>query len=87
MTCITIGAVLAKKHKILTAVAFYYLLSMVTNVIFSFLSTMALMARYNGAAVDIALMAQLTQLITRLLLAVGGYFLSIFLMKRKLNLP
>lgn len=87
MACITIGAVLAKKHKILTAVAAYYILSMVTNLVFSFLSTLALMARYNGAAVDIALMAQLTQLITRLLLAVGGYFLSIFLMKRKLNLP
>lgn len=87
MTCITIGAVLAKKHKLLTAVAAYYILSMVTNLVFSFLSTLALMASYNGAAVDIALMAQLAQLFTRLLLAVGGYFLSIFLMKRKLNLP
>lgn len=87
MTCITIGAVLAKKHKLLTAVAAYYILSMVTNLVFSFLSTLALMARYNGAAVDVALMAQLVQLFTRLLLAVGGYFLSIFLMKRKLNLP
>lgn len=79
MLAVTIGSLIAKKHKILAAVGVYYGIGMVQSVVFSLF----------------ALSATTTQDVNRLLatpgimglfLAIGGYFLMHWLISRKLNL-
>lgn len=86
MTCITIGAVLAKKHKILAAFGIYYAVNMVLSVGQSILTILVAaifwkqeLLAYNGTLV--------VTLVTQLLLAAGGCWLSIWLTEKKLNLP
>lgn len=87
MSCITIGAVAAKKHKILMAVAIYYIYSMAVSMGSSVVETMSLLSAYrsdSNAAVYITLAGQL---ILNLAVSITGYFLSTHFMKNKLNLP
>lgn len=97
MTSITLGCVLAKKHKILATIGMYYVINMVVNIISSIISivpTISLVfdsVNNTDAAVDryfiyMALTVGLT-LALQVGLAVGGYFWSTHLMKHKLNLP
>lgn len=87
MACITIGAVLAKKHKILTAIGIYYGFSMVTGFATSILSATATMMSYQSVEMmDVYLMMGM-EILLQICLGIGAYFLSVFLMKRKLNLP
>lgn len=88
MCCITIGAVLAKKHKILASFGVYYGVNFVVGIITSvasllptllFLSSESMVA-YNTATAAI-------QLVITTALTLGSYFLTIHLMKHKLNLP
>lgn len=84
MLSVTIGSILAKKHKILAAVGVYYgihvALSMVTSAMlamqaFSGSDDASMFLRfYNGTAVLMAV------------ISVAGYFLMYFLVDRKLNL-
>ncbi len=87
MLCaITVGAVVAKKHKVLAAIGVYYGATMAIDVI---------QGLFTGAAVVIAAtysgnyepMLVLPELIMQLGMLVGGYILSTYLMKNKLNLP
>ena len=84
MLSVTIGSILAKKHKILAAVGAYYAIhvaiSMVTSAMlamqaFSGSDDASMFLRfYNGTAVLMAV------------ISVAGYFLMYFLVDRKLNL-
>ncbi len=86
MTCITIGAVLAKKHKILAAFGIYYAVNMVLSIGQSILMIVVAaifwkqeLLAYNGTlGITLA---------TQLLLAAGCCWLSIWLTEKKLNLP
>lgn len=88
MSCITVGAVIAKKHKILTAIALFYGISMVQGILTSVLMVSSMMAStsYNTALSALQNTTAAETLIQSVL-ALGGFFLSIHLMNRKLNLP
>ena len=90
-TAIALGAVLAKKHKILAAFGCYYGFSMI-------LSTISTVLTVGISLVDIAATSQINaywvmnsnlslQMVIYAIVAVVGYFLSHHLMKNKLNLP
>lgn len=89
MTSITLGSVLAKKHKILATIGMYYCITTVIGIVESILGVVPtiLLAYSNDnyyyyycISLGIGLVIQLAALI-------GGYFLSVGLMKKKLNLP
>ena len=93
MTSITLGCVLAKKHKILATIGMYYVINMVVNVISSILSlvpTFLMIGEmmfgdeeyFNHLALSMGL-----TLLLQVGLCVVGYFWSTYLMKHKLNLP
>ena len=86
MVCITLGAVLAKKHKILMAFVMYYAITTVLSFIQSVLTV------FLGLVLDSdpILYFNLSTLLSCALsagLAVGGSVLSIWLTHHKLNLP
>lgn len=82
ITAITLGAVLAKKHKVLGALGSYYGMSLVITAIHSALTTTFL----DSANFDIS-MAFILATVTNLIAIAGGSALSIWLMSKKLNLP
>lgn len=87
MTCVVVGAVLAKKHKLLTAFGIYYGVSMVKSILSS-----VIMSAYSVSAqmyeAEAAMNAMnWAELGIQTVLAVGGFFLSTWLMEKKLNLP
>lgn len=93
MTSITLGCVLAKKHKILATIGMYYCINMVVNIASSVLSVIPTILMIGSAMTGaddyfryLALSVGLTILL-QLGLMVGGYFWSVHLMKHKLNLP
>lgn len=77
MLAVTIGSLVAKKHKILAAVAFYYILHVV-DLTFTGVSMVKL------AESPDSLLGLLV--IVNLILAVVGYILMYFLVDKKLNL-
>lgn len=80
MTCITVGSVLAKKHKILAAIGIYYGYSLVYSILSAILTV--------SSAIDSDMDSlMLLQLVVPLAATVGGFFLSTYLMQKKLNLP
>jgi hypothetical protein len=87
MTCLTIGAVVAKKHKILAAFGIYYGLNVVTGTISSILSSVIAFSLMNSNIAYRVDGAYYPQIIINLIMITGGYFLSTYLMKNKLNLP
>lgn len=93
MTCITLGAVVAKKHKILAAIGISYGANIVLNIISSVVSVLpSLVLIGNPNPGDAEMQAYFTlsivvQLVVLVGVTVGGYFLSTHLMKHKLNLP
>ena len=91
MTCITLGAVVAKKHKILAAIGIYYGANTVLGILSSAITTVpSLMFIGNDGLASSDLYFTLTMVAQLLIYAaviVGGYFLSTKLMKNKLNLP
>lgn len=79
MLAVTIGALIAKKHKVLAAVAVYYGISMVRSFI------------YSALAVSAFTTEDVTRLLASpgvmgLVIAVGSYFLMHYLTSKKLNL-
>ena len=93
MTSITLGCVLAKKHKILATIGMYYIINMVVNVISSvltivptFLMIGEMMFGDEEYFNHLALAMGLT-LLLQVGLCLVGYFWSTHLMKHKLNLP
>lgn len=91
MTCITLGAVVAKKHKILAAIGIYYGANTVLGILSSAITTVpSLMFIGNDGLASSDRYFTLTMVAQLLIYAaviVGGYFLSTKLMKNKLNLP
>ena len=89
MTSITVGNVVAKKHKVLAAFGVYYLMNFVIE---NVVGIMVIITEciFNQLIEDF-LGSMSAMLITRiffyLILIAGGYFLSTHLMKNKLNLP
>lgn len=77
MLAVTIGSLVAKKHKILAAVAFYYILHIV-DLTFTGVSMVKLAESPDSL---LGLLA-----IVNLIIAVAGYFLMYFLVDKKLNL-
>ena len=93
MTSITLGCVLAKKHKILATIGMYYVINMVVNVISSVLSVVptimmlgSMMENMENYMYNLSLAVGLS-LLMQIGLSIGGYFWSTHLMKHKLNLP
>ena len=86
MLSITIGSLIAKKHKILAAFGIGYLISMLVSFITSFLSITELAAVdsiYGEISMDS------TMIITGILMlaiSFGGYFIIHYLVKNKLNI-
>lgn len=87
MSCVTIGAVAAKKHKILMAVAIYYIYTMVMSMGGSVVEGFSLMAEYQYGTDIYVYVSAAGELILTLTVAAVGYFLSTHFMKNKLNLP
>lgn len=83
MTCITVGAVLAKKHKLLASIGVYYGYSMVANILYTMFTVSTVM---SDTVMDMQLI-YLVQIIFQTIVGVGGFFLSAYLMEKKLNLP
>lgn len=89
---ITMGAVIAKKHKILAAFGCYYGFSMILGIINSVLTVgigiMGTMFVVTPENVFSGMnMVLLIEMVIYLAVAVSGYFLTHYLMKNKLNLP
>ena len=86
MSCITVGAVLAKKHKLLAAFGIYYAFSALSGFAGTVLMFMASLVSYRSGELFLILSSVLPSLL-QIGAAVGGSFLSVHLMKNKLNLP
>lgn len=82
MTSVSVGAVLAKKHKLLAAFGIYYGISMVSGILNSLLSMV--MTFSASPSMNVLYLGQIG---IQAVLAVGGFFLSTYLMEKKLNLP
>ena len=88
MACITAGAVLAKKHKILASFGVYYGVNFMVGIITSVVSvvpTLLIMSR--GDTEGLYLVSMAIQLVISLALTIGAYCFTIQVMKKKLNLP
>lgn len=86
MSCITVGAVIAKKLKILVAIGLNYAVSVVTGILMSIGQVIFLIGQMSQDTVQLDGSVWVTMIVYGGL-AVGGYFLSTHLMRRKLNLP
>lgn len=82
ITSITLGCVVAKKHKVLSSIGFYYLISMAVSSVSSTLSISY--ASELEASFDTIYMTSSALYAVVILL---GSWLSIWLMDKKLNLP
>ncbi len=83
MSCLTIGSVVAKKHKILMAFVIGYGVTMVTGMVSGVLSAVSMLSTEYYSLTSM----YLVEIGTQLILCLGGYFLSTYLMSKKLNLP
>lgn len=80
-TCITMGATMAKKHKILAAIGVYFGISLLT----SFVSSMLLVSNtVTGSGLDYAVTVET---VLNVAILAAGYFITTNCMKNKLNLP
>lgn len=90
MTSITIGCVLAKKHKILAAIGIFYCIQAVVGILESVLAVVPgiMILEYEDEQYYSAMVVSvIITLVVQAGLTIGGYFLSTSLMKNKLNLP
>lgn len=88
MTAVTMGAVIAKKHKILAAFGVYYAISAVLGVVSSMFSVFGVFLDVFMSGGEPSLLGTtVVQILTYVAVAVVGYFWSTYLMKNKLNLP
>lgn len=87
MTCMTVGAVVAKKHKVLAAFGIYYALGMVVSTVTTVVSVIVMFTEAMAAQTLSFGLTGLMQILLEAALIVGGYFLSTYLMRHKLNLP
>lgn len=90
LTSVTIGSVIAKKHKILASIGIYYGINMAMSILTSILSFAALIGDVwvseNIESMSMYLSTGIPAVLY-LVIAVGGYFLMHHLVSKKLNLP
>ena len=88
MLAVTIGSILAKKHKVLAAIGVYYGINMVMSLITSVLGVVLGLSVYSSqsSGMDVLSSMMLMESGLFLIVAVGGYFLMYVLVHRKLNL-
>ena len=79
MLAVTIGALIAKKHKILAAVGVYYGIGFVKSVAYTLFAFSATTTR------DVSILLAMPGIVG-LVLAIGGYFMMHWLTSKKLNL-
>ncbi len=87
MSCITIGAVAAKKHKILMAAGIYYIYTMAMSMGRSVVEGYSMIEALRSESNTAMYISVAGELVLTLAAAAVGYFLSTHLMKNKLNLP
>ena len=87
MTCITIGAVAAKKHKILVAIAVYYGYSMVRGIVSTVVTAVVTIAGFQAGVESMLEMSAACGLLVQLLVALICWLLTNYLINNKLNLP
>lgn len=89
MTSVTVGAIITKRLKLLVAVGIYYGANMVIGMITGFISIFSMLApTVWGISQQMTLITGVViELLLQIGLALGGYFLSTYLMRKKLNLP
>ena len=88
MACITVGAVVAKKLKLLAAFGIYYGQSIAMATLASVLQLVATFATMGiGGFEENFYLASYLTYVVQALWAVGAYFLSMHLINKKLNLP
>ena len=87
MTCITIGAVAAKKHKILVAIAVYYGYSMVSGIVSTVVTAVVTIAGFQTGVESMLEMSAACSLLVQLLVALICWLLTNYLINNKLNLP
>lgn len=88
MTAITLGASIAKKHKVLASFGIYYGMNLVISIISSLFSVFSILAEIGSD--DIYAGLNITygiQVVLNLALCAAGYLIMNHIMKRKLNLP
>ena len=83
MLAITLGALAAKKHKILAAVGFFYGIQMALGIV----QTGTMLSAVVESGESAFFTAMLRPTVMHLVLSVAGYFLMWYLTDRKLNLP
>ena len=84
MLSVTIGSIIAKKHKILAAVGMYYGINVVFSIVTSSVMSMQVFADHTiGQIFSTTLLSSLVQ---TAVVSVVGYFLMYWLVDRKLNL-
>lgn len=96
MTCLTVGATLAKKHKILAAIGVYYLVSMATSMLQNTLTVTLseqytdlidpYYSSYSQILEESSRQILLASLPLQIVMIAGCYILSTQMMKKKLNL-
>ncbi len=88
LCCITLGAMLAKKHKILAAFGIYYLISMAQSIIDTILMEVLVYGALEYTmGTDSAMNLYVgIEIAVTLALGVAAYFVTIHFMKKRLNL-
>lgn len=88
MGSVTVGAVIAKKHKILAAIGIYYGQSLVMSILASVIQLAASLTMMNGSSftTEYVWVTGLTYIL-QAVWGLGAYFLSLHLINKKLNLP
>ena len=88
MCCMTVGSVLAKKHKILASIGIYYAVSMISSTITTVLTSVLTLILVDEGSFILGYNAIYgVQLLFTIGVIIGSYFLAIHLMKKCLNLP
>lgn len=87
MTCITVGAVGAKKHKILLAITIYYGYSMLSGIVKTVVSAVVEILALTTGTQALTELTVTANVLIQLLLGVLCWILTNYLMRRKLNLP
>lgn len=88
MTSIVIGCVLAKKHKILASIGAYYVINFAIGILEPVIDITPSIILGVTENFNTYMNASLIfSILLRIGLCLGGYFLSVHLMKNKLNLP
>lgn len=87
MTSIVLGAVVAKKHKLLAALGIYYGISTLSGLVTGVIDTILTVIRLFSDGDMSAYTGTVAQILLQVAFAIGGYYLSVHLMRKKLNLP